>query len=84
MIAPRTFDGPDLHTPVVIAVSRPTSQALEVADAVTFVLSPDDYRAESTNRLRDSLVILPSDPAASAEDIQLSRSWCLLSSTRMS
>lgn len=34
----RTFDGPDLHTPVVMAVSGPKSQALalEVADAVTF------------------------------------------------
>jgi alkanesulfonate monooxygenase SsuD/methylene tetrahydromethanopterin reductase-like flavin-dependent oxidoreductase (luciferase family) len=109
----RTFDGPDLHTPVVMAVSGPKSQALalEVADAVTFVLSPQDDRAETTNRVRDfagrrdielaqhvaavgdgvapfmappnldtaalraadSLVILPSDPAAAAEEIQRRR-----------
>src|ERR1700712_3184630 len=47
----RRFDGPDLHTPVVMAVSGPKSQALalEVADAVTFVLSPKDDRVETTN-----------------------------------
>ncbi len=109
----RTFDGPDLHTPVVMAVSGPKSQALalEVADAVTFVLQPDDDRVETTQRVRDfadrsdielaqhvaavgdgiapfmappdldtaalraadSLVILPSDPTAAAEEIQRRR-----------
>ena len=109
----RTFDGPDLHTPVVMAVSGPKSQALalEVADAVTFVLPPDDDRVETTNRVRDfaghrdielaqhvavvgdrvapfmappdldtaplhaadSLVVLPSDPAAAADEIQRRR-----------
>lgn len=108
----RAFDGPDLHTPVVMAVSGPKSQALalEVADAVTFVLPADDDRAETTRRVRefgarrdlelaqhvaavgdgvapfmaadldtaalreaDSLVILPSDPAAAAEEIQRRR-----------
>ncbi|WP_433016019.1 LLM class flavin-dependent oxidoreductase [Kribbella sp. CA-294648] len=109
----RTFDGPDLHTPVVMAVSGPKSQALalEVADAVTFVLPADDDRAETTQRVRDfagrtdielaqhvaavgdsvapfmappdldtaalraadSLVILPSDPAAAAEEIHRRR-----------
>jgi alkanesulfonate monooxygenase SsuD/methylene tetrahydromethanopterin reductase-like flavin-dependent oxidoreductase (luciferase family) len=109
----RTFDGPDLHTPVVMAVSGPKSQALalEVADGVTFVLPSDDDRVETTNRVRafpgdrdielgqhvaaigdgvgafmappnldtaalraaDSLVILPSDPAAAAEEIQRRR-----------
>ncbi|TDO46078.1 alkanesulfonate monooxygenase SsuD/methylene tetrahydromethanopterin reductase-like flavin-dependent oxidoreductase (luciferase family) [Kribbella sp. VKM Ac-2571] len=109
----REFDGPDLHTPVVMAVSGPKSQALarEVADAVTFVLSPDDDRAETTRRVSefaggrdielvqhvsavgdgvaafmapptldtaalraaDSLLILPSDPAAAAEEIQRRR-----------
>ncbi|MFC6157199.1 LLM class flavin-dependent oxidoreductase [Kribbella jiaozuonensis] len=51
----RKFDGPDLHTPVVMAVSGPKSQALalEVADAATFVLATDDDRAETTNRVRD-------------------------------
>jgi alkanesulfonate monooxygenase SsuD/methylene tetrahydromethanopterin reductase-like flavin-dependent oxidoreductase (luciferase family) len=112
----RTFDGPDLHTPVVMAVSGPKSQALalDVADAVTFVLPPEDDRAETTRRAHDlaasadgrnielaqhvaavgdrpapfmappdldtaalraadSLVILPSDPAAAAEEIQRRR-----------
>jgi len=109
----RRFDGPELHTPVVMAVSGPKSQALalEVADAVTFVLATDDDRVETTKRVRDfagrgdmelaqhvaavgdraapfmagpnldtaalraadSLVILPSDPAAAAEEIQRRR-----------
>jgi alkanesulfonate monooxygenase SsuD/methylene tetrahydromethanopterin reductase-like flavin-dependent oxidoreductase (luciferase family) len=109
----RTFDGPDLHTPVVMAVSGPKSQALalEVADAVTFVLGPDNDRTETTRQVRefaartdielamhaaavgdrvapfmaapdldvaalraaDSLVVLPGDPAAAAEEIHRRR-----------
>lgn len=109
----RRFDGPDLHTPVVMAVSGPKSQelALEVADAVTFVLPADDDRAETTKRVRDfagradielaqhvaavgdgvapfmappdldtaalraadSLLILPSDPTAAAEELHRRR-----------
>ncbi|MET7278890.1 LLM class flavin-dependent oxidoreductase [Kribbella sp. NPDC005582] len=109
----RKFDGPDLHTPVVMAVSGPKAQelALEVADGITFVLSPDNDRAETTDRVRnlagdrdielsqhiavvgdrvapfmappnldtaplhaaDSLLVLPSDPAAAAEEIQRRR-----------
>jgi alkanesulfonate monooxygenase SsuD/methylene tetrahydromethanopterin reductase-like flavin-dependent oxidoreductase (luciferase family) len=109
----RSYDGPDLHTPVVMAVSGPKSQALavEVADAVTFVLPPEESRVETANRVRDlpagrdielglhvaavgdgvapfmaapnldtaalraadSLVILPSDPSAAAEEIQRRR-----------
>ena len=109
----RTFDGPELHTPVVMAVSGPKSQALalEVADAVTFVLSPEADRVETAKlaggflggrdielaqhigavgdrvapfmappnldtaalRAADSLVILPSDPSAAAEEIQRRR-----------
>lgn len=108
----RSFDGPELHTPVVMAVSGPKSQALalEVADAITFVLPADDDRVETTRRVRelagrdielaqhvaavgdgvapfmagpgldtaalraaDSLVILPSDPAAAAEEVQRRR-----------
>ncbi|GAA1131511.1 LLM class flavin-dependent oxidoreductase [Kribbella jejuensis] len=109
----RTFDGSELHTPVVMAVAGPKSQALalEVADAVTFVLGPDNDRAETTKMVRgfstsrdielsqhiaavgdgvapfmappdldtaalrtaDSLVILPSDPAAAAEEIERRR-----------
>jgi alkanesulfonate monooxygenase SsuD/methylene tetrahydromethanopterin reductase-like flavin-dependent oxidoreductase (luciferase family) len=51
----RTFDGADRRTPVVMAVSGPKSQALalEVADAVTFVLAADDDRGETTKRVRD-------------------------------
>ncbi|MFK4085400.1 LLM class flavin-dependent oxidoreductase [Kribbella sp. NPDC020789] len=109
----RTFDGADLHTPVVMAVSGPKSQALalEVADGLTFVLPPQETRAETTNRVRnlpadhnlelglhvsavgdgvapfmagpnldtaalrtaDSLIILPSDPNAAAEEIHRRR-----------
>ena len=109
----RAYDGPDLQTPVVMAVSGPKSQALalDVADAVTFVLPSDDDRAETTKRVRDfaartdielaqhvaaigdgvapfmagpgvdtaalraadSLVILPSDPGAAAEEVQRRR-----------
>jgi alkanesulfonate monooxygenase SsuD/methylene tetrahydromethanopterin reductase-like flavin-dependent oxidoreductase (luciferase family) len=109
----RRYDGPDLHTPVVMAVSGPKSQALalEVADTLTFVLPTEESRAETTNRVRnlpdgwdielglhvaavgdgvapfmagpnvdtaalraaDSLVILPSDPGAAAEEIERRR-----------
>src|SRR5512145_509459 len=44
----RELDGPDLHTPVAMAVRGPKAQALaaELADTVTFVAMPDDSRAE--------------------------------------
>jgi alkanesulfonate monooxygenase SsuD/methylene tetrahydromethanopterin reductase-like flavin-dependent oxidoreductase (luciferase family) len=44
----RDLDGPDLHTPVVMAVRGPRARALAVdlADTVTFVSTPDDSRAE--------------------------------------
>ena len=44
----RDLDGPDLHTPVVMAVRGPKAQALaaEVADTVTFAVMPGDTRAE--------------------------------------
>jgi alkanesulfonate monooxygenase SsuD/methylene tetrahydromethanopterin reductase-like flavin-dependent oxidoreductase (luciferase family) len=40
----RQLDGPDRHTPVVMAVRGPKAQALaaEVADTVTFVARPDE------------------------------------------
>jgi alkanesulfonate monooxygenase SsuD/methylene tetrahydromethanopterin reductase-like flavin-dependent oxidoreductase (luciferase family) len=44
----RDLDGPDLHTPVVMAVRGPKARALavDVADTVTFVAMPgDDSRA---------------------------------------
>jgi alkanesulfonate monooxygenase SsuD/methylene tetrahydromethanopterin reductase-like flavin-dependent oxidoreductase (luciferase family) len=45
----RDLDGPDLHTPVVMAVGGPKAQALaaEFADTVTFVPSPSATRAEA-------------------------------------
>jgi alkanesulfonate monooxygenase SsuD/methylene tetrahydromethanopterin reductase-like flavin-dependent oxidoreductase (luciferase family) len=44
----RELDGPDLHTPVVMAVRGPKGRALaaEVADTVTFVATPDDPGVE--------------------------------------
>jgi alkanesulfonate monooxygenase SsuD/methylene tetrahydromethanopterin reductase-like flavin-dependent oxidoreductase (luciferase family) len=44
----RGLDGPDLHTPVVMAVRGPKARALavELADTVTFVAMPGDSRAE--------------------------------------
>jgi alkanesulfonate monooxygenase SsuD/methylene tetrahydromethanopterin reductase-like flavin-dependent oxidoreductase (luciferase family) len=44
----RELDGPDLHTPVVMAVRGPKAQALaaELADTVTFATFPGDSRVE--------------------------------------
>jgi alkanesulfonate monooxygenase SsuD/methylene tetrahydromethanopterin reductase-like flavin-dependent oxidoreductase (luciferase family) len=109
----RDLDGPDLHTPVAMAVRGPKAQALaaEVADTVTFVMRPAEPRAKVAQlardfhairdvelalhvpvigdsvapfmappdtdpgalRAADSLAILPSDPAAAAEEIQRRR-----------
>jgi alkanesulfonate monooxygenase SsuD/methylene tetrahydromethanopterin reductase-like flavin-dependent oxidoreductase (luciferase family) len=43
----RDLDGPDLHTPVVMAVRGPRAKALavELADTVTFAATPADSRA---------------------------------------
>ena len=45
----RDLDGPDLHTPVVMAVRGPKAQALaaDLADTVTFATMPGDSRAET-------------------------------------
>ncbi len=50
----RDLDGPDMHTPVVMAVRGPKAQALaaELADTVTFVV-PDDPRAEVARMVGD-------------------------------
>jgi alkanesulfonate monooxygenase SsuD/methylene tetrahydromethanopterin reductase-like flavin-dependent oxidoreductase (luciferase family) len=109
----RDLDGPDLHTPVVMAVRGPKAQALaaDIADTVNFALLPDESRGNVTRLVRDfrairdvelalhvpvigdsvapfmappdtdtaalraadSLAILPSDPAAAAEEIQRRR-----------
>ena len=44
----RELDGPDLYTPVAMAVRGPKAQALaaELADTVTFAAWPGDTRAE--------------------------------------
>ena len=44
----RSLDGPDLYTPVVMAVHGPRAQALaaDLADTVTFAAMPGDSRAE--------------------------------------
>jgi alkanesulfonate monooxygenase SsuD/methylene tetrahydromethanopterin reductase-like flavin-dependent oxidoreductase (luciferase family) len=44
----RELDGPDLHTPVAMAVRGPKAQALaaDLADTVTFAPWPGDSRAE--------------------------------------
>jgi alkanesulfonate monooxygenase SsuD/methylene tetrahydromethanopterin reductase-like flavin-dependent oxidoreductase (luciferase family) len=51
----RDLDGPDLHTPVVMAVRGPKAQAVaaEVADTVAFALFPGEDRAEMTRVVRD-------------------------------
>ncbi|MBF6193895.1 LLM class flavin-dependent oxidoreductase [Nocardia implantans] len=55
IMALRDLDGPDCHTPVVMAVRGPKARALaaEVADTVTFALMPDESRAEVTRLAHD-------------------------------
>ncbi|WP_406047005.1 LLM class flavin-dependent oxidoreductase [Kribbella sp. NBC_00889] len=105
----RELDGPDLRTPVVMAVRGPKAQALAaaLADTVTFATMPGDSRADIVRlatefralgdlelahhvavvgdevspfmappdtdpaalRAADSLLVLPSDPAAATEEI---------------
>src|SRR3954453_18791019 len=54
LTALRDLDGPDLHTPVAIAVRGPKAQAMaaELADTVTFALFPDEPRAEVERLVR--------------------------------
>src|SRR5439155_20085111 len=51
----RQLDGPNLHTPVVMAVRGPKGRALaaELADTVTFVAMPDDPGVEIAQLARD-------------------------------
>lgn len=51
----RALDGPDLHTPVVMAVHGPKAQALaaEVADTATFALMPGEPRVAVERLVRD-------------------------------
>jgi alkanesulfonate monooxygenase SsuD/methylene tetrahydromethanopterin reductase-like flavin-dependent oxidoreductase (luciferase family) len=55
MAALRALDGPDRHTPVVMAVRGPKSRALaaEAADTATFVLDTGDDRARITRIVRE-------------------------------
>jgi alkanesulfonate monooxygenase SsuD/methylene tetrahydromethanopterin reductase-like flavin-dependent oxidoreductase (luciferase family) len=51
----RDLDGPDVHTPVAMAVRGPKAQALaaDVADTVTFVMMPEEPRAEIMRLARE-------------------------------
>ncbi len=51
----RELDGPDLHTPVVMAVRGPKARALaaDLADTVTFVATPGSSRAEIVQMAAD-------------------------------
>ena len=51
----RELDGPDLHTPVAMAVRGPKALALaaELADTVTFAAWPGDTRADTTRLAAD-------------------------------
>src|SRR5258708_38702557 len=51
----RELDGPDLHTPVVMAVRGPKARALaaDVADTVNFALMPGESRVEVAGLARD-------------------------------
>jgi alkanesulfonate monooxygenase SsuD/methylene tetrahydromethanopterin reductase-like flavin-dependent oxidoreductase (luciferase family) len=50
----RELDGPDVHTPVAMAVAGPKAQALaaELADTVTFVMAQTETRARTAQRVR--------------------------------
>jgi alkanesulfonate monooxygenase SsuD/methylene tetrahydromethanopterin reductase-like flavin-dependent oxidoreductase (luciferase family) len=105
----RELDGPDRHTPVVMAVRGPKAQVLaaDLADTVTFATMPGDSRADIVRlaadfrairdvelalhvpvvgdavspfmaspdtdpaalRAADSLLVLPSDPAAAIQEV---------------
>src|SRR5215469_6395596 len=51
----RDLDGPDLHTPVVMAVRGPMARALaaDLADTVNFALLPGESRVEAARLVRD-------------------------------
>jgi alkanesulfonate monooxygenase SsuD/methylene tetrahydromethanopterin reductase-like flavin-dependent oxidoreductase (luciferase family) len=51
----RDLDGPDLHTPVVMAVRGPKAQALagDLADTVNFASMPGETRLEVAQLARD-------------------------------
>jgi len=71
----RDLDGPDLHTPVVMAVRGPKAQALaaDIADTVTFALMPGDDRVEITRVVRDFRAI---------RDVELAQHVAVIGDTR--
>jgi alkanesulfonate monooxygenase SsuD/methylene tetrahydromethanopterin reductase-like flavin-dependent oxidoreductase (luciferase family) len=71
----RELDGPDLHTPVVMAVRGPKARTLaaEIADTVSFALMPHDDRAEITRVLREF---------RAARDVELSQHVAVVGDAR--
>ena len=71
----RDLDGPDLHTPVVMAVRGPKAQALaaDLVDTVTFALMPGDDRVEITRVVRDFRAI---------RDVELAQHVAVIGDTR--
>jgi alkanesulfonate monooxygenase SsuD/methylene tetrahydromethanopterin reductase-like flavin-dependent oxidoreductase (luciferase family) len=61
----RELDGPDLYTPVVMAVHGPKARALaaDLADTVTFAPWPGDSRAEMMRLAADFRAIRDVEPA---------------------
>ncbi len=71
----RDFDGPGLHTPVVMAVRGPKAQALatEVADTVTFAQLPGEPRVEIARLALDFRAI---------RDVELANHVAVIGDTR--
>src|SRR5262249_35131597 len=71
----RGLDGPDLSTPVVMAVRGPKARALaaDLAETVTFALMPGDDRVEITRVVRDFRAI---------RDVELAQHVAVIGDTR--
>lgn len=72
----RELDGPDLHTPVVMAVhgSKAQSLAAEVADTVAFALMPGEDRDSVAQSVRDF-------SASAARDVELAQQVAVIGDT---
>ncbi len=72
----RALDGPDLRTPVAMAVRGPKAQAVaaEIADTVAFALMPGEDRAEMTRVVRDFR-------ARSVRDVELAQQVAVIGDT---
>jgi alkanesulfonate monooxygenase SsuD/methylene tetrahydromethanopterin reductase-like flavin-dependent oxidoreductase (luciferase family) len=77
----RDLDGPDLHTPVVMAVRGPRAQALaaEVADTVTFVTEQRESRLDFARLARDFRAIRN---AEATRDVELALHVSVVGDTR--